>query len=160
MEIILGIGDYAVTNQLDDRIKTFALGSCVALTLYSPVRKVLAMVHIALPHSGIDLGKGRSLPGHFADTAVPLLLNKLVFEFGCNKEELDIQVFGGSRAKWESNSFNIGDRNVQAVKKELAVFGLVWRTADVGGMFGRTVEMDVATGTPKLKRYPIVHEEW
>lgn len=155
MEIILGIGDYAVTNQSEDRIKTFALGSCVALTLYSPQRKVLGMVHIALPHSGVDHGKSRNSPGHFADTAVPLLLNKFFFEFGCSKDELEIRLFGGSRAKWENDSYNVGERNVQAVKQELDALGLEWHSVDVGGLFGRTVEMDVATGTPKVKRYPL-----
>lgn len=155
MEIILGIGDYAVTNQEQDTIKTYALGSCVAITLYSRLRKVLAMAHIALPASTVDPHKSKASPGYFADTAIPMLFDKLYFEYGCLKEELDIYLIGGSKSTWETDVFNVGERNILAIKKILTEMGLNWNARETGGSFGRTVEVDVATGIPKVSRYPI-----
>ncbi|HYH04777.1 MAG TPA: chemotaxis protein CheD [Bacillota bacterium] len=155
MEIVLGIGDYAVSNQEADVIKTYALGSCVAITLYSPLRKVLAMAHIALPTSTVDPHKSKASPAHFADTAIPMLFDKMYFEYGCLKEELVIHLIGGSKSTWETDIFNVGERNILAIKKILTEMGLNWTAKETGGSFGRTVEIDVATGTPKVNRYPI-----
>ena len=33
-KLIVGVGDYKVSNNSEDEIKTFALGSCVAVIVY------------------------------------------------------------------------------------------------------------------------------
>ncbi|HEY8462789.1 MAG TPA: chemotaxis protein CheD [Bacillota bacterium] len=156
MEIILKIGDYAISNQIDDIIKTYALGSCVAVTIYSERRKVLAMAHIALPDSQINPRKSKSNPTYFADTAIPFLLDKVYFEYGCVKEELTVRLFGGAKPTRKTDTFNVGERNIMAVKKVLTECRLDWIAEEVGGAFGRTVAVAVATGIPQVNRYPLV----
>lgn len=36
---VIGIGEYAVSNNEEDTIMTFALGSCAALVIYCPIIK-------------------------------------------------------------------------------------------------------------------------
>jgi len=75
MEHVIGIGEYHITNSLEDTIKTYALGTCVSLTIYCRKKKVLGMVHIALPEA---TARSTGNPaGYYADTVVQLLINSI-----------------------------------------------------------------------------------
>ncbi|GAB1483918.1 hypothetical protein MASR2M78_27350 [Treponema sp.] len=54
----VGIGEWAVSKSIDDVIKTYALGSCVAVIIYDAKAKVGGLIHVALPDSSIDAEKG------------------------------------------------------------------------------------------------------
>ncbi|MCX7711905.1 MAG: chemotaxis protein CheD [Clostridia bacterium] len=155
MERIIGIGEYAITNDTNDKIKTYALGSCVALTVYCPIKKVLGMAHIALPKSDIQPEKRRAQPGYFADTAVLLLLDKICLEYGCKKETLVIKLFGGANSIRPADLFKIGIKNVKAVKKLLAEHNLKCLVEDTGGTVSRTVEADAETGEVSVETQPL-----
>jgi chemotaxis protein CheD len=152
MTIIIGIGDYAISGCQADSIKTFALGSCVALIFHAPLRKVLAMAHIALPDSAVDRQKGLVSPGYFADTAVAALLAELWRDYQCRPEELAVKLYGGSRIPYDADLFNVGARNIIAVQSALAEYQLSLVESDVGGVCSRTVEVSVATGAAQLVR--------
>ena len=155
MEFVIGIGEYAISDNEDDILKTFALGSCIAVTIYSPRKKVLGLVHIALPCSNINTKEKYSRPGHYADTAVPLLLDKFERQYKCNKGELVVNIFGGADSTQQNDVFKIGKRNVEAVKSILAKHCIVSKKEETGGKFSRNVEADVATGTVKLGTFYI-----
>ena len=67
-EIILGLGDFAASRTPGDVIKTFALGSCVAVIFYDPLIKAAGMIHVVLPDASLVPGKVPEKPGYFADT--------------------------------------------------------------------------------------------
>ena len=71
--LVVGIGEYCVSNDPDDIIKTFALGSCVAVIMYDKIKKIAGLIHIALPYSEISDEKREKLPGYFADSGFTLL---------------------------------------------------------------------------------------
>ena len=144
MDIIIGIGEYAFSNKKIDKLKTFALSSCVALTAYSHERTVAGMVHIALPSPGCK-GDVKTRPGYYATTAVPILINAMRSQFGCVQSELKVHLYGGAKSI-RNDVFNIGERNIDAVKYILANFNIRSAKEDLGGMKSRTLEMDVATG--------------
>jgi chemotaxis protein CheD len=152
MTIIIGIGEYAISDCQADSIKTFALGSCVALTFFAPLRKVLAMAHIALPDSAVDRQKGLDSPGYFADTAVTGLLAALRQDYQCRPEELTVKLYGGSQLPYDADLFNIGARNISAAQSALAKYRLGLAECDLGGLYSRTVEVSVATGATQLVR--------
>ena len=56
--ILVGIGEIAVSGDIEEIIKTMALGSCVAVIFYAPGKNIVGMAHIALPDSNI--GSDRS----------------------------------------------------------------------------------------------------
>ena len=70
MELVVGLGEIVVSGREEDKIKTFALASCVAVTAYSPLKKVAGMIHIVLPHS-FDLRDYKERPGYFAESGLP-----------------------------------------------------------------------------------------
>jgi len=96
MNLNVGIGEYAVSNK-NDMIKTYALASCVAITVFCPKNKIAGMAHIALP-SPITASEDTMRPCYYANMAVPLLINKICQDFGCCKEDLEIKFFGGAKS--------------------------------------------------------------
>ncbi len=155
MDKIIGIGQYAITNNAADVLKTFALSSCVALTVYSP-QKVLGMVHIALPSSKIAPSELKVNPAYYADTAVVMLLEKACIRYGCEKEELELKLFGGAMSVRQDDVFHIGSQNVAMVKATLSRMNLKLCHTDVGGNISRSIQADAATGEVKVASQPLL----
>ncbi|NLZ93274.1 MAG: chemotaxis protein CheD [Firmicutes bacterium] len=154
MELIVGIGEYAVTNAAAT-IKTFALATCVAVTVYSSRRKAAGMVHIALPAPPDDLQKKRR-PAYYAATGIPLLIGEMQTKFGCTKNELIVNLYGGAISSHAHDTFNIGKKNIDMSKQILADLQLPIEKEDVGGRVSRTVSLDVSTGLVKIYTQPLI----
>lgn len=149
--IMLGIGEYAVSNIPGHIIKTMSLGSCVALTVYHPVSKSVGMVHIALPESNINVEGGNQLPGRFADTGVKVLLEELIRLTSLKrKRDWVVKIVGGANVVAASDFFKIGERNVTAIKRHLHQRRLYPVAEDIYGTFSRTVSIEVNTGKVRI----------
>ncbi len=145
-DLICGVGDIVVTANPEDTIKTFALGSCVALIIYAPQLKVAGMAHIALPDSTVNPQKAQQKPGYFADTAITELIRRLK-KMGIRKNsQVWIKLVGGANILDKSGKFNIGKRNVLAIKKLLWRYKLGAIAEDVGQDYSRTVVFKVQNG--------------
>jgi len=145
-KLIVGIGEAVASKNPDDEIKTFALGSCVAVIILDPKTRAGAMVHIALPDSKIDPVKGQQLPGYFADTGLPYLF-KLLNKFDANPHAgLIIKLIGGANVLQQQDHFQIGKRNVTAIKKIFWDMNLPITAEDVGENHSRTVTVELKTG--------------
>lgn len=155
MDLTVGIGEYAISNNKNDMIKTYALSSCIAMTAFSPKNKIAGMAHIALPSPGIA-GEDITRPCYFASIAVPLLIGRICKDFGCHKEELEINLYGGAKSIRQDDIFNIGERNINEVKNALSCLNLKYRADEVGGSMIRTLEMDTETGKVKVKLQPLM----
>ncbi len=155
MDRIIGIGEYIITDDTDAVVKTFALSSCVALTLYDPNKKVLGMVHIALPNSEIKKNGIIANPAYYADTAIPLLIHKACLGYGCTKDRLELRLYGGAQSIRKDDVFNIGIHNVDMVKLMLKQMNLMLCYSDIGGNRARNVVADVATGTVRVVYQPL-----
>jgi len=69
-DLIVGISELKVSNNPDDVLVTFALGSCIAVAVYDPLVKVGGLLHYMLPDSTLDPQKAQNQPGMFADTGI------------------------------------------------------------------------------------------
>lgn len=141
----IGIGHIKVSATPGDEIKTYALGSCVAVILYDKKMKIAGMIHIALPDSTVNAEKAQSLPGYFADTGLPVLLRDFK-KLGGDRKTTVIKIAGGSSIMDANKTFDIGKRNAIAVKRYLWKNGLGVMKEDIGGAISRTVSIDVDTG--------------
>lgn len=153
--IIIGIGEHAVTNEYGETIVTYALSSCVAMTVYSPDKYVAAMVHIYLPEYSIRPGLKITNPWAYADTAVPMLIQKVCDNHKCNKHELEIKIYGGAESRNKSDIFKIGRRNIEAVNKALNLLNLSIFYSDTGGSSSRTITLYSDTGDVKVHYLPL-----
>lgn len=155
MEKIIGIGEYAISNNKDDVLKIFALASCVGLTVYCPERRAAGMVHIALPAPNNPSDNDSIVrPYYYANTAVPLLIDKICSKFGCGMNTLQIRIFGGADSL-RKDVFQIGKKNLEITKKILSDMGLKYDSSQTGGNCSRTLEMEVCSGNIKLTILPI-----
>jgi chemotaxis protein CheD len=157
-QIVVGIGEYAVSNDPENTIKTFALGSCVAVIMYDKLKKIAGMIHIALPDSKISSEKKEKLPGYFADTGLPLIIDEMRKK-GALIGNVWIKMIGGANVLDANYNFDIGTRNSLAVKKILWRNNLGIIAEDIGGKIARTCSINVNNGeieiSSKSKKWSI-----
>lgn len=148
---LVGIGGIQVVKRPDETIKTMALGSCVAIIMLDPARKLIGMDHVALPDSEVDPGHAKEHPGYFADTGLPALLSAMV-KNGSNADvrSLIVKLVGGASVIEAGASFNIGRRNVLAIKKLLWGMRMGAIAEDLGGSISRTVEVAASDGRVRI----------
>lgn len=154
MELVVGMGECVVSDREDDVLKTYDLASCVAVTAYSPYRKVAGMIHVVLP-SPLAAGDDQRRPSYFAETGVPLLIEAMCRKSGCSKDELHIRMFGGMDCASHRDVFHIGRNNINTVKYALLDMGLSILGADLRGDASRSLSMDVKTGSVEIFRQPV-----
>jgi chemotaxis protein CheD len=148
--IVVGMGEMRTTNDRSAELVTYSLGSCVGLTVYDPVRKVGGMLHAMLPDSTLNSKRAASQPHHFVDTALPPLFHA-IYAAGGLKENLVVKLAGGGEFLDEKKLFNIGLKNVTAVRTILARNNVRISAADTGGHFSRTLRLDISTGIVTLE---------
>lgn len=153
MDKIVGIGEFIISNNKEDIIKTFALASCVAVTAYSRTQGVSGMIHMALPTKPAAGNKINRI-AYYADTGLPIFINEVLYNCGNIREKLSIGIFGGATSVQE-DVFKIGPKNVAIVKKILRDFNLFYSIEETGDSISRTIYLDVATGVVKVMRLPI-----
>ena len=146
MRLDVGIGEWKVSNRPDDTLKTYALGSCVAVITYDQKNRVAGLIHIALPESKVNPAKAEKLPGYFADTGLPMLIRDME-KYGAEKKNVRVKITGGASIMDENRNFDIGRRNTIAVKRFLWKNGLGVIREDTGGNSSRTVAIEVSDGT-------------
>ena len=146
---LIGIGDWAKSNNPKEQLKTLGLGSCVALYALNPRKHFAIMAHVVLPDSSIDKEKAEIKPGYFADTAVDLLIREAVGnDRGKDFHALEWFIIGGANivSKEEECVFNIGKRNGLSIKKKLFLSGIAVQDEVLGGNISRTTWVEVASG--------------
>jgi chemotaxis protein CheD len=141
----VGVGEYKVSNNKNDSIKTYALGSCIALIIYDKKYKIAGMVHIALPDSAVNPERVKTHPGYFADSGIPIFIEEMK-KLGAQKENIWIKMIGGAKVADPNSVFDIGKRNALAIKKILWSKNLGAIAEDIGGDFSRTVTINVESG--------------
>jgi len=147
---IVGVADMKMSNNPEESVITYSLGSCIGLVIYDPAVKVGGMLHYMLPESSIDQGKAKQRPYMFADSGIPRLF-KSAYKLGAAKQRMRIYVAGGAEILDQKGFFNIGKRNYMALKKMFFKNNVMINKQDVGGNVNRTVRIEIATGDIYIK---------
>ena len=150
MNIVIDIGDMKISENKEDILVTYALGSCLGLVAYDPVTGTGGIIHCMLPLSTIDPEKSKKNPYMFTDTGVTLFLQELLNK-GIKKNNLIIRIAGCSRILDEKGLFNIGERNYTVARKILWKNDLLITKEDIGGEKTRTVGLEINTGNVFMK---------
>jgi chemotaxis protein CheD len=150
MNIVVGVADMKVSNDPDDILVTYSLGSCIGIAVHDPVAGVGGILHFMLPGSELDRDKARQKPFMFADTGIPRLF-KSAYELGAKKNRMRVVVVGGSQVLDQQGFFNIGKRNQMAVRKIFHRNNVMIDYSDVGGNSNRTLRLTVKDGRTSLK---------
>lgn len=151
--VTVGIGEYAITNEMEEVIVTHALGSCVALIIHNPTTKHTALAHIVLPQfcHNEELLQFSSKPAYYADIIVPRVIEYFLNNAKHQEKHLQIQLVGGADSLNKQDVFHVGMKNIEMIKSILRSYSLVPFKMDVGGNVSRTVRVYVKDGNITIK---------
>lgn len=151
-EIIVGVGEYKASNIPGEYLKTYALGSCVAVVFLDAEHRSVGMAHIALPDSVVNPERAVQYPAYFADTGIPILLKEMKrLGYTGSRQKMKVKLAGGASMLDDDRLFNIGERNLAAIRKMLLMQGLNVAAEDVGGKISRNVSVDTDTGAVRIQ---------
>ena len=147
--LTIGIGDFKVCKK-PDILVTYALGSCVGICLLDPQTGVAGLSHIMLPDSKAAMN-GSATPMRYADSAIPMMIKQME-SMGAQRSRLRSKIAGGATMfTISSDKFNIGERNIAAVKKVLSELRIPIIAEDIGENFGRTLFFYPETGAMEIR---------
>ena len=150
MNIVVNVSDARVSQDPNDVLVTYSLGSCIGVCLYDPIARCAGMLHFQLPTSTLDAGRAQANPCMFADTGMKALLEDLA-ALGAQPRRLKVKIAGGAEILDDKGVFSIGKRNHTAIRKILWQHGLLLSSEMVGGSEPRTLYLRVADGTILVK---------
>jgi chemotaxis protein CheD len=143
-ETMVRMGELAVSSASGHVLVSLGLGSCIGLALLDRKMGAAGLAHVVLPQSQ---GHGDANPRKFADVAVPELISEMEAT-GARKMRLEAVLVGGaSMFAVSASNLEVGQRNEAAVRELLTRARIPVRAHATGGSRGRTIRVDVATGT-------------
>ena len=148
--LTVDISEIRVSRDPNSVLVTYALGSCVAVMLHDPARRVGGMIHYMLPLSTATPDRAAERPAMFADTGVPMLF-RAMYALGCEKKDLIVKVVGGSSLHNDNNTFQIGLRNYTTLRKLFWKNNVMIAAEDVGGERSRTAYFFIDSGRVVIK---------
>ena len=151
MRIDVGIGEFKVSRNADDVIKTYGLGSCVALVIWSDTHRHGGLIHVALPEAEVNPQKAVAMPGYFADTGIPTVIDYIDKLGDRARRSFTYRLYGGASILDENKRFDIGRRNALAIKRLLWKYGCGVLKEEIGGNVSRTVTLSMADGSVDVK---------
>ena len=146
----VGVGALAVGSH-PERLMTPALGSCVGVALWDPVRQCGGLAHVMLPSPGATTATPDS--ARFASWAVAEMVRLLV-EAGSRQRSLRAKIAGGAAMfRGDAAVAQIGNRNIIEVRRQLELAGIAIQAEDTGGSHARTVELLLDSGVLLVRSY-------
>lgn len=133
----------------DPILVSTVLGSCIAVTMYSPGKRVGAICHAMLPN---NFKQDEDLL--YVDTAVHYIY-RMMTEYG-GLPDLVIKLFGGAQVLVGEHSSaikkSVGEQNIIQAQITLEQLGLQIAKTDVGGQSGRKLFFSIKTGDVYLRK--------
>ncbi len=148
--LVVGIADLQMTADPKAHLVTYALGSCIGVTIFDPVARVGGMLHLMLPQGSMSAEKAKKCPFMFADTGVPLLFMK-AYEMGAKKERMIVCAAGGAEILADEGHFKIGSRNRTMLRRLFWKNNVLIAAEDTGGTHSRTMSLFLSDGRVTVK---------
>jgi chemotaxis protein CheD len=149
-DIAVGLGRMAASADRSQVLCALGLGSCIGLVMIDARMGVAGLAHVMLPAARGEV----PLPGKYADTAAPALLDAVV-ALGARPRHLVVKMAGGAEMFASGSggrTLAVGERNAEAVRAAVASLRLNVAAADTGGSMGRTLRVDVSSGRVTVRR--------
>jgi chemotaxis protein CheD len=150
MNVVIGVGDCHVTSDTSAVLLTYALGSCLGVSIYDPVARVGGLLHFMLSEAPANAEEAGKSPYMFADTGIPFMFRE-AYEKGAQKRRLRVRVAGGAQILDEQGIFNIGQRNCLAMRRIFWKAGVLVQAEETGGKSARTMRFEIASGRVFLR---------
>lgn len=160
--LFLGPGD--VWFGRGEGIVSTLLGSCVAMTLWHPPRRLAGMCHFVLPSRPAAV-RTTSLDGRYGDEAMQLLVREAVTA-GCDMNRCEVGIFGGG---WmfetavrnlapPGSAMDIPSRNIAQARTMTRALHINVLSEHVGGGGHRQIRMSLVDGQVRVTHMPKVQD--
>jgi chemotaxis protein CheD len=147
IDVFLQPGEYFVGHAVY-RIRT-VLGSCVSMTLWSPLQGIGAMSHFMLASRGPAVGGVRlGLDAKYGDESLTLMLEELG-RMKVQASDCQAKIFGGGDmfpGHKTSGALAVGRRNGEAARSLLRAHGIELISESLFGEGHRQIVFDVGSG--------------
>lgn len=156
--IEIGLAEMKIA-QAPAGLVTRGLGSCLGITIYDPLKKIGAMTHAMLPD--IDKARIKSNPIRFVNSAIRKAVEGLE-KLGSSRVHLVAKLFGGAHMFTfiaSDSVLNVGQRNIEVAQSVLKELGIKVAAQEIGGTFGRTIELNLENGKVMVKTISLGDKE-
>jgi len=153
-EVYLHPGEHWFGGE-ETRVRTL-LGSCVAVTLWHPQRRIGGMCHYMLPGGHRE---GHRRDGRYAAEAISLLRDQVVL-YRTQPHEYEAKLFGGGNMfnlppSRSANNTTVSDRNIIVARELMARYGFRVKTEHMGGQGHRNIIFEVGNGDVWVRQTPL-----
>ncbi len=144
-------GEYHATRE--SRIIATVLGSCIAVAMFDPVKRISGMNHFMLPNTVNKDNFFLSKSGKYGMFAMELLINDLL-KLGGDRSHFKAKVFGGGSVLQRTEGFTskVPENNIEFAFEYLKAEKIPVVARDVGGTEARKVFFFTDTAKIRLKR--------
>lgn len=129
------------TARAPAKLRSLAIGSCVAVILYDHKHQVGGIAHVMLPSADTYLPSTDLLK--YANFAIEELVKNLM-DLGATKETIRAKLVGGAMVV--RDSLDIGKENIKTIEHKLKKMSIEVLARRLGGYERRSVTLDTSTG--------------
>ncbi|MCK5241870.1 chemotaxis protein CheD [bacterium] len=144
----IGLAEMKISANPKEILVTYALGSCLGITIYDPVAQVGGLYHGMLPGARYLNARVEARPLMFLERGLAVFF-KAAYAAGADKQRLRIKVAGGAslqQNKGTPDVFAIGERNLLMLRKILWQNNLIIHGEDCGQDLTRNLFLDIGSG--------------
>jgi chemotaxis protein CheD len=142
-----------------ETLVAFSIGSGIGITAHDPVCGIGGMLSFLLPDSSRANGINPArVPFMFADTGIPTFLDEL-YANNVRCDRLKVVIAGGAHILDQNGAFNIGQKNIAALKASLDTYNLRIYHENTGGTNSRTLSLEIGSGRSSIKIFGEAEEK-
>lgn len=142
-------GEFYVSDQ--EEMLSTVLGSCVSACIHDVRRGIGGMNHFMLPEPVGERDNWSSTVGRaarYGSDAMEQLINAIL-KAGGQRADLRVKVFGGGRVL--ARMSDVGQRNIDFVRRYIAAENLELVASDLGDVFPRQVQFFPNSGRARVR---------
>lgn len=147
-------GEYYATTE--DTVIVTVLGSCVAVCLRDPLKRIGGMNHFLLPSDGASSITSVSDSARYGVYAMELLINQML-KLGADRRRLEAKIFGGGNVLKGFTGFNVGERNAEFTMDYLSAEHIPVIASDLLDIYPRKVYFSPDTGIVNVRKIKSLH---
>jgi chemotaxis protein CheD len=147
-------GEYYATTE--DTVIVTVLGSCVAVCLRDPQKRIGGMNHFLLPNDGASNISSVSDSARYGVYAMELLINQML-KLGADRRRLEAKIFGGGNVLKGFTGFNVGERNAEFTLEYLSAEHIPVLASDLLDVYPRKVYFSPDTGVVNVRKIKSLH---
>jgi len=149
-KLFVKVGDMKVAEN-SSLLVTLGLGSCVAVTIYDPEKRIGALLHFLLPEGD----RKESSPFKYGDNGIEMMI-KTLENLGAQRNKMVAKLFGGAlmfAQLIKTPEDSIGVRNLKKAREILNRLNIPIVGEDTNGDYGRSIEFNLIDGSVRVSSY-------